>query len=198
MFYGKSPDFTFTTKGGVIMGAVGGGSIPPINVEERVDGGAPPAVGVNDTATPKMNGLEVRALAILRMCLGEKIEIIPQYEQLPGLPDFFIPSISLVVWCDGDFWHPSGRREKMRRAAIRLYAAGKVDKAEFWADKADTNQARDRDNNRSMRELKINYVRLKEARLRSADAAAEAYVSRSIAMALFKKRRAEKKRRERE
>lgn len=134
----------------------------------------------------KMNSLERRTLEILRSCLGPAARIDAQATELPGTPDFFIPSVGLCVFVDGGWWH-GGRGQKMRRTAIRFLAEGDDDRATFWADKASTNETRDRSVNRQLRAMGLRVVRLKEGRINAADERAMAYVSKSLAMTLFKK-----------
>ncbi len=51
----------------------------------------------------------------------------------------------LVDFCDGDFWH--GRNFKSRRAKLK-----RGHNADYWIQKISGNIARDRRNNRSLRE----------------------------------------------
>jgi DNA mismatch endonuclease Vsr len=134
----------------------------------------------------RMNSLERRTLEILRCCLGPDARIDAQARWLPGTPDFFITSIGVCVFVDGAFWH-GGRGQKMRRTAIRFLASGDEDRAVFWAEKASTNETRDRSVNRQLRAMGLRVVRLKEDRINAADERAMAYVSKSLAMTLFKK-----------
>lgn len=129
----------------------------------------------------KMNGLETRTLELLRICLG-KVEIVCQDRSLPGSPDFVYPASMLAIFVDGGWYHDT--RGKMTRAALRFLASGDEQRADFWAEKARVNRARDRRVNRELRELGYSVVRLKEHRLNSRGALE--YVSRSLGLALFK------------
>ena len=134
-----------------------------------------------------MNRLEKRALDLVRACIGDSIEIRTEVEGLPGTPDIYIPSMKLIIFIDGDFWHPrsGGRGYSMRKAAVRFLAKGEDEKALFWAKKAESNIARDKNNNRDLKKMGFKVIRLKEERLNRNWSAALSYVSSSLSRALI-------------
>lgn len=140
-----------------------------------------------------MNKLEALALQILRDCLGEETEIRSQEIQLPGTPDFFIPSVNLALYIDGAYWH-GGEGGRMSRVSLRFLVKGDGERADFWQAKVRENLRRDREVNRALRDMGIKYVRLKENKLRAHPARAREYVSRCLALALFKGRKLRGKR----
>ena len=143
--------------------------------ETEVDNSAAAAV--------KMNLLERRCLGLLRMALGPRVEIVCQEGTLPGRPDFYIAKFRLVVFVDGIFWHP-GKGQRMRRVALHFLAKDDEDKSHFWFKKAETNERRDRQVNRELRELGLKVVRLKEERLREDARDPLGYVSKALGLAL--------------
>ena len=77
---------------------------------------------------------------------------------LPGKPDIVFRSARVVVFCDGDFWH--GRRWIRQRKKL---AAGL--NAQYWLAKIAANVARDRRNNRRLRQQGWTVVRLWETEI---------------------------------
>lgn len=138
----------------------------------------------NHSEPSRLNKLETFTLGVLRRVLGSEVEIVSQAVGLPGTPDFFIPSLRLVVMVDGDFWHP-GRREKMLSLGLRLIAKGEAERGQFWLEKASANRARDKELNKELKAMGLAVVRLKESRLNSPQGAL-GYVSRAIALSLGK------------
>ena len=135
------------------------------------------------------NKLEKRALSLVKFCLGENVEIIEQEKSLEGTPDLFVPSLNLIIFVYGDFWHPrsGGKGYSMRRAAINLLARGENQKAIFWANKAEQNIKRDRDNTKVLKQRGYRVVRLKEEKINRNWLKALAYVSSTISRALLVK-----------
>ena len=144
---------------------------------------------VDEGVVAKMNKLEAFALILLRKVFGDAVAITIQSDLL-GRPDFYIGEpLKIAIFVDGDFWHSQATGgQRMRRSALKFAAAGEDEKAQFWAEKADTNQARDRAVNKGLREVGVCVVRLKERRLTSGMNPL-GYVSKSIAMALFNHRK---------
>ena len=130
----------------------------------------------------KMNMLELRTESILKRVLGQ-VEIDAQAVDIFGRPDFFVPALNLVIFCDGRFWH-DGYKAPMTSLALRLEAKGELDRANFWFTKANKNKSRDREVNRELKKGGFTVLRLKSERLMGRDP--EGYVSRSISMALAK------------
>ena len=74
---------------------------------------------------------EILFLKAIRAATRRKV--VHQPDGLPGRPDFLVPSLRLVVFVDGCFWHGCPlhyRRPKTNGA--------------FWRRKVESNRARDR------------------------------------------------------
>jgi G:T-mismatch repair DNA endonuclease (very short patch repair protein) len=152
----------------------------------------------------ELNKLELLTLEILARMFGHTLMVSILDSALPGTPDLVLrlptvqpegtdisihdpdnksqqKQIVMIVFVDGSYWH-QGRREKMRQAAIRFYAKGDLEKFQFWMQKAEDNEKRDRMVNKKLKEMKIPFCRLKEERLRGRDPLG--YVARVIGRAL--------------
>lgn len=92
---------------------------------------------------------------------------------LPGKPDIVFRRARVVVFCDGDFWH--GRRWARQRKKL---AAGV--NAQYWLPKIAANVARDRRNNRMLREQGWTVVRLWETEILRTPAEAAASIIRIL------------------
>jgi len=78
---------------------------------------------------------------------------------IPGNPDLVFASARAVVFVDGDFWH--GRRWRNRRLRLAVGA-----NAEYWIAKIERNRARDRANNRRLKQLGWQVIRVWETEVR--------------------------------
>ena len=72
-----------------------------------------------------------------------------RFPRLAGSPDFVVEG-SVLVFCDGDFWH-----------GYRYHSKKRLSK-KFWRDKIETNMARDRRVSRKLRREGWSVVRLWE------------------------------------
>ena len=75
---------------------------------------------------------------------------------LPGNPDFTFPSLRIVVFVDGCFWHSCPRH-------LRLPVANR----DYWVRKIDRNRRRDRRTTRELRAGGWRVIRIWEHELRS-------------------------------
>jgi len=64
--------------------------------------------------------------------------------ELPGKPDLVFRTVSLCVFCDGDFWH--GREWRKRRTRLESGS-----NREYWVAKIQSNIQRDRNQTRQLR-----------------------------------------------
>lgn len=71
-----------------------------------------------------------------------KIPFKANCSQLPGKPDIFIPSLSLVIQINGCFWHGH------KNCRYFVMPSSNVD---FWRKKIESNINRDQKNNRELR-----------------------------------------------
>lgn len=83
-------------------------------------------------------------VALAKICRGLRLRIQTNVSDLPGNPDIVVPSLRLVIFCDGDFWH--GRNLSKRLARLRV-----GHNARYWVDKLRSNAARDRRVSRRLR-----------------------------------------------
>jgi DNA mismatch endonuclease, patch repair protein len=80
----------------------------------------------------------------------------PSKRRLPGNPDLVFWKNRLVVFCDGDFWH--GRKWQQRRKKLEVGA-----NPEYWVRKIQYNRARDRRNNRLLKNQGWKVIRVWES-----------------------------------
>lgn len=99
------------------------------------------------------------ALARAFVEAGVKPSPYAKWCHLPGKPDFVFPSPRTVVFCDGDFWHGRGLRE-------RLHKVSAGHNAQYWVAKLRTNIRRDRRNNASLRRAGWRVIRAWEGDIR--------------------------------
>jgi DNA mismatch endonuclease (patch repair protein) len=74
---------------------------------------------------------------------------------LPGKPDIVFRRARVAVFCDGDFWHGRGWRQRRQKLARGSNAA-------YWTAKIAANVSRDRRNTRLLRASGWTVVRLWE------------------------------------
>lgn len=94
---------------------------------------------------------------------------------LPGRPDVVIPSVRLVVFCDGDFWH--GR--DLARRLVKL-AAGH--NAAYWVSKIRSNVERDRRIERLLLDSGWGFLRFWESDVRANPVLAARAVLKAVRM----------------
>src|SRR5487761_561047 len=79
---------------------------------------------------------------LLRQILGKQRRIERNVRDLPGQPDFLIPSLHLVLFMDGCFYHGCPKHGHNPKSNRR-----------YWVPKLARNLARDRANRRMLRNL---------------------------------------------
>lgn len=132
----------------------------------------------------KLNKFEMFCFHLIKICVGDSMEVFVQDKNLPGTPDITIPKYRLAIFCDGHYWHDAKGRP-MTRVAIKFLASDE-DKAKFWYDKAETNKKRDKQVNKELKELGYKVIRLKEIRINGFDPLG--YVSSTLGLAFFRGR----------
>lgn len=78
---------------------------------------------------------------------------------VPGNPDLVFAGARAVVFVDGDFWHGRGWRKRRERLMLGS-------NAEYWTAKIQRNRARDRANNRQLKQLGWRVIRVWETEVR--------------------------------
>jgi DNA mismatch endonuclease (patch repair protein) len=94
---------------------------------------------------------EKKLFLILRGLLGKRRRIERNVRTLPGQPDFFIPSLRLVIFVDGCFYHgcpKHGHNPKSNK--------------DYWIPKLARNLMRDKANRRALRETGFSVWRIWE------------------------------------
>lgn len=74
---------------------------------------------------------------------------------LPGRPDIVLPKYSVLIFCDGDFWH--GRNLHRRIAKLK-----QGHNAKYWTRKIASNVARDRKRSQELRKMGWKVIRVWE------------------------------------
>lgn len=74
---------------------------------------------------------------------------------LPGSPDIVFPSVKIVVFCDGDFWH--GRNWEERKQKLR-----EGSNPGYWIPKIRSNMERDQRQTKELKDKGWTVVRLWE------------------------------------
>lgn len=77
-------------------------------------------------------------------------------DKLPGRPDFILPEKRIAIFLDGCFWHGCRKCSKGRLP---------MNNKAFWVAKLQGNQARDRKNNRQLKEMGWKVLRVWEHQL---------------------------------
>jgi DNA mismatch endonuclease (patch repair protein) len=99
---------------------------------------------------------ENRLYLMLRECLGSRRRIDRNVRDLPGQPDFLIPSLRLVVFADGCFYHgcpTHGHTPKSNTA--------------YWIPKLARNRKRDAANRKALRAMGFTVFRAWEHDLKA-------------------------------
>jgi DNA mismatch endonuclease (patch repair protein) len=99
---------------------------------------------------------EKRLYVILRESLGPRWRIDRNVRDLPGQPDFLVPSLRLAVFADGCFYHgcpTHGHTPKSNTA--------------YWVPKLARNRKRDAANRRALREMGFTVFRVWEHDLKA-------------------------------
>lgn len=85
---------------------------------------------------------EERLYAAVRSVLGHRWRIDRNNNGLPGRPDIMIPSLDLIIFLDGCFYHSCPSHGHIPKS-----------NADYWGPKLEKNALRDRRNRRKLREL---------------------------------------------
>lgn len=111
---------------------------------------------------------EARLGALLRTMFPRR-KIVQHPDGFEGKPDYYIPSLKLVVFADGCFWHGCPRHGRVPG-----------DNNDYWAAKLARNRARDRTVSRSLRKKRYVVVRVWEHELKGSGTPAKAKIRRAI------------------
>ena len=85
---------------------------------------------------------EERLFALVRLALGHRWRIDRNRNDLPGRPDIVVPSLMLVIFADGCFYHCCPIHGHIPKSNVR-----------YWRGKLEHNARRDRANHRSLRKM---------------------------------------------
>lgn len=85
---------------------------------------------------------EERLYAAVRDSLGHRWRIDRNVNSLPGRPDLVIPSLQLIIFVDGCFYH-----------CCPLHGHMPLSNQDYWIPKLQRNVRRDRTNRRKLRQL---------------------------------------------
>lgn len=110
---------------------------------------------------------EVRLGSLLREVLPR--HKIVEHPPLPGKPDFLVPSLKLVLFADGCFWHGCPKHGRVPQ-----------DNRDYWEPKLKRNSARDRRVARELRSDGYIVVRVWDHDLRGSMADARAKLRRAL------------------
>jgi DNA mismatch endonuclease (patch repair protein) len=92
---------------------------------------------------------------------------------LPGKPDIVFPSVSVAVFCDGDFWH--GRNWRRLSSQLRKRA-----NPDYWCRKIQSNRERDKRTTASLKRLGWCVIRLWESDIHANPHNAAVLVERAV------------------
>lgn len=97
------------------------------------------------------------------------------YKELPGKPDIALTKYHIAVFVDGEYFHgkdwDNGRREKVLQG----------DNADYWVPKIERNIERDRENDRTLREMGWTVLRFWSRDVKkNVDSVAAAIIRRTI------------------
>lgn len=116
---------------------------------------------------------DTRPELLLRRALrGKGLRYRVDVASLPGRPDLVVPAARLAVFCDGDFWHGRGLRQ-------RLGKLGRGHNAAYWVSKIKSNVARDRRIKRALENSGWTVLRFWESEVRANPARAAEAVCRA-------------------
>jgi DNA mismatch endonuclease (patch repair protein) len=90
-------------------------------------------------------------LLVVRRTLGHRWRIDQNVQCLPGRPDFVIPSLSLIIFVDGCFYH-----------GCPVHGHDPKSNQSYWVPKLKRNQERDRASRRLLQEMGFAIIRFWE------------------------------------
>jgi DNA mismatch endonuclease (patch repair protein) len=121
----------------------------------------------------RSHGNKATELRLLEVFRAHRITGWRRHQPLPGKPDFVFPSIRLVLFVDGCFWH-----------ACPLHATKPRSNVAYWRKKLMANQARDRRVTRLLRSKGWRVLRIWEHELaRKTEARLQRRILRALASA---------------
>ena len=94
---------------------------------------------------------EERMHEVLRSILGKRRRIDRNYRELPGTPDFFVPSLELAVFVHGCFWH-----------CCPAHGQVPASNKSYWQPKLEANKRRDQRVRRKLNRLGLRVWRVWE------------------------------------
>lgn len=97
---------------------------------------------------------EQRLGELLRLMFPDE-ELIEHLKDLPGKPDFYLPRMCFVLFCDGSFFHKCPKHFIMPE-----------NNRAYWEPKLARNKARDRHTNAALKEQGFQPVRIWEHNVR--------------------------------
>ncbi len=107
----------------------------------------------------RSHGNRTTELRFARMLRKHKISKWRRQYKLHGRPDFVFAYCKLAVFIDGDFWHGNPKKFRMPKSN-RLY----------WTQKIRRNRARDREVNKTLRNMGWQVIRFWESSLKNEEA----------------------------
>jgi len=114
---------------------------------------------------------EGRLGALLR-ALFPRRKIVAHPPDLPGKPDFLLPSLKLVTFADGCFWHGCPKHGRVPE-----------DNRDYWGPKLERNRARDRRVARELRASGYLVIRIWDHELKNGMGPARNKIRRAITRA---------------
>jgi DNA mismatch endonuclease (patch repair protein) len=107
----------------------------------------------------KIKGVNTAPEIIIAKLLKDlHIPFIAHTKLLPGKPDFFIPSLGIVIEVYGCFWHA--------HKDCRFFQLPSTNKV-FWSEKISSNKVRDKKNAKSLRSLGLQVLIVWECEIKS-------------------------------
>ena len=85
---------------------------------------------------------EERLFEIIQLIIGKRRKIKRHVTNLPGQPDFLIPSLKLIIFLDGCFYH-----------GCPLHGHIPKSNREYWGPKLERNVKRDNSSRRKLRSM---------------------------------------------
>lgn len=92
-----------------------------------------------------------RSLGEVIAAVFPECEVQAHSKELPGKPDYYLPTLGLVVFCDGCFFH-----------GCRNHSRIPLSNREYWEPKIRRNQLRDRRITREIRKMGLRPLRFWE------------------------------------
>lgn len=121
--------------------------------------------------------------ALGRAMWGAGLRYRKHSKGLPGKPDYVFPGLKLAVFCDGDFWHGYGWKERGFPSWDSQFVG--LNNSDFWRAKILRNMARDKEVNQQLSSRGWVILRLRESDIlkdadRCADFVKQALISSEV------------------